>query len=235
MDNEGHKNLLYKKKKELFLLYRHTNDQNIKERYKKYSKILAKVIILAKRMHYKEIICKSKNKVKNTWKIVNEAKGKYNDRPNIQFLNFENNTIANQEKISNIFNDYFLSVAISLKKGNKEYENKIESIHYLHNCLNKPHKKMKWKYISTYEIEKIINSLNSKNSNGYDDISNRVIKISAPFIISPLTYICNAIFKNGTFPERLKYAMVIPKLKKGNQHEVSNYRLIYLLTAFSKK
>ena len=63
MDNEGHKNLL-EQKKELFLLYRSTNDQNIKERYKKYSKILAKVIILAKRMHYKEIICISKNKVK---------------------------------------------------------------------------------------------------------------------------------------------------------------------------
>ena len=93
---------------------------------------------------------------------------------------------------------------------------------------------MKWKYISTYEIEKIINSLNSKNSNGYDDITNRVIKISAPFIISPLTYICNAIFKNRTFPERLKYAMFTPILKKRNQHEVSNYRPISLLTAFSK-
>jgi len=61
-----------------------------------------------------------------------------------------------------------------------------------------------------------------------------VIKISASFIISPLTYICNVILKNGTFPERLKYAMVIPKLKKGNQHEVSNYRPISLLTSFSK-
>ena len=206
MDKESHKNFLYQKQKELFLLYRRTNDQNIKERYKKYSKILAKVIKLAKRMHYKEIIRKSKNKVKNTWKIVNEAKGKYKDKPNIQFLNFKNNTIANREKIANIFNDYFLSVANSLKKGNKDYENKIESIHYLHNCLNKPPQKMKWKYISTYEIEKIINSLNSKNSNGYDDISNRIIKISAPFIISPLTYICNAIFKNGTFPCLYQYS-----------------------------
>ena len=141
MDKESHKNFLYQKQKELFLLYRRTNDQNIKERYRKYSKILAKVIKLAKRMHYKEIIRKSKNKVKNTWKIVNEAKGKYKDKPNIQFLNFKNNTIANREKIANIFNDYFLSVANSLKKGNKDYENKIESIHYLHNCLNKPPQK----------------------------------------------------------------------------------------------
>ena len=74
MDKESHKNFLYQKQKELFLLYRRTNDQNIKERYKKYSKILAKVITLAKRMHYKENICKSKSKVKKTWKIVNEAK-----------------------------------------------------------------------------------------------------------------------------------------------------------------
>ena len=58
-----------------------------------------------------------------------------------------------------------------------------------------------------YELEKIIKSLNSKNSHGYDRISNKIIKASLPFIISPLTYIyiCNEILKTGIFPDRLKY------------------------------
>ena len=69
---------------------------------------------------------------------------------------------------------------------------------------------MNWKYATTYEIDKIIKSLSSKNSYGYDRISNKILKLSAPFIISLLTYICNA----GVFPDRLKYTLVKPIYKK---------------------
>ena len=69
---------------------------------------------------------------------------------------------------------------------------------------------MNWKYVTTYELEQIIKSLNSKNSHEYDGISNKIIKLSLPFIISPLTYICNEILKAGILPDRLKYALVKP-------------------------
>jgi len=39
---------------------------------------------------------------------------------------------------------------------------------------------------------------------------------------------------SGTFPTRLKYAIVKPILKKGNKENVTNYRPISLLTSFSK-
>jgi len=39
---------------------------------------------------------------------------------------------------------------------------------------------------------------------------------------------------SGTFPTRLKYAIVKPILKKGNKEKVTNYRPISLLTCFSK-
>jgi len=77
-------------------------------------------------------------------------------------------------------------------------------------------------------------SLRTKNTCGYDKISNRIIKLTAPFIISPLTYICNAVLSNGVFPDRLKYAVVKPIFKKGNKQEISNYRPISLFTFFSK-
>jgi len=93
---------------------------------------------------------------------------------------------------------------------------------------------MEWKYATTYELEKIIKSLKSKNSHGYEEISNKIIKLSASFIISPLTYIGNEILKTGIFPDRLKYAIVRPIFKKGDKHKTSNYRPISLLTSFSK-
>jgi len=68
----------------------------------------------------------------------------------------------------------------------------------------------------------------------YDEVSNHIIKLTAPFIISPLTYICNAVLSTGVFPDRLKYAEVKPIFKKGSKQEISNYRPISLLTSFSK-
>jgi hypothetical protein len=69
---------------------------------------------------------------------------------------------------------------------------------------------MKWHYTSTYEIGEIIKSLKSKNTSGYDEISMRILQLSAPYIVSPFTYICNMILNTGIFPDRLKYTIIKP-------------------------
>ena len=61
------------------------------------------------------------------------------------------------------------------------------------------------KNTTTGEIEKIIKELKSKKSCGYDEITTKILKISSPFIVSPLTYICNRMLSTGTFPDRLKF------------------------------
>jgi hypothetical protein len=85
-----------------------------------------------------------------------------------------------------------------------------------------------------HEIDKIIHSLKCKDSYGYDEVSTRILKISAPYILSPLTYICNKILSTAIFPDRLKFSEVKPLFKKGATTEFSNYRPISLLTSFSK-
>jgi hypothetical protein len=77
-------------------------------------------------------------------------------------------------------------------------------------------------------------SLISKNTGGYDEIYTHILKVSTPHIISPLTYICNAVLNTGTFPDRLKYAIIKPIFKKGDNQDITNYRPISLLTSFSK-
>ena len=69
---------------------------------------------------------------------------------------------------------------------------------------------------STGEIEKIINALPGKNACGYDEISTRILKASAPFISSPLCHI-NTSLNSGVFPTRLKYSIITPLHKKGEK------------------
>jgi hypothetical protein len=93
---------------------------------------------------------------------------------------------------------------------------------------------MENKYSTIKEIEQIINSLKTKNSFSYDGISTKILKLSAPFISSPINYICNRMLSQGVFQDRLKYATVIPLHRKGDRRIMSNYRPISLLTSFSK-
>ena len=62
------------------------------------------------------------------------------------------------------------------------------------------------KNTTTNEIEKIIKELKSKQSYGYDEITTEILKMSSPFIVSPLTYICNRMLSTGIFPDRLKFS-----------------------------
>jgi Notch-like protein len=61
-----------------------------------------------------------------------------------------------------------------------------------------------------------------------------MLKVSAPYISSPLNYICNKSIRSGTFPAPLKYSIVKPLFKKGDKENMTNYRPISILTLFSK-
>ena len=74
------------------------------------------------------------------------------------------------------------------------------------------------------EIEKIISSLQSENSYGYDDISMKILKINAPFISCALNYICNKSVSPGIFALPLKYSIMKPLFKMGDKKNMANYR-----------
>jgi len=87
---------------------------------------------------------------------------------------------------------------------------------------------------SAKEIENIIKSLKAKEPYGHDGITTNILKISAPFISSPLSDIFNRSMLSGIFPTRLKYATIKPVLKNGDKKSVANYRPISILPSFSK-
>ena len=104
--------------------------------------------------------------------------------------------------------------------------------HILQNCRSS-YPNIKFRYTSTEEIEKIIKSLKTKNAHGYDEISIKIFKWSAPFISSALTCIFNKSLEFGSFPSRLKYLTVILIFKTGDKLNISNFRPISLLISVS--
>ena len=152
-------------------------------------------------------------------------------------MNIDDKLSSNPLAVANDFNSCFSSVAENLLIKNFSWKNTINNsdpITYLRQNLSQLSSSVKLKSTTTHEIEKIIHSFKCKDSYGYDEISSRILKISAPYVFSALTYVFNEVLSTGIFPERLKFSEVRPLFKKGDITEFSNYRPISLLTSFSK-
>jgi hypothetical protein len=88
--------------------------------YKKYCKILTKVINLAKMMTYEKQIRNSKNKARTTWNLINREVWKKVMKENIQALNIEGKNDTNLNTIVEVFNKYFSGVAGTIYKQIKD-------------------------------------------------------------------------------------------------------------------
>ena len=84
------------------------------------------------------------------------------------------------------------------------------------------------------EIKTCITRLPSKNSSGYDDISNVILKEIGDTILMPLMFIFNNLLETGVFPSDMKIADISPLFKNGSKYLLNNYRPISLLPTISK-
>jgi len=199
-------------KRKLYLTYRKINNPTQIQYYKSYCQILSKVIMLTKKLHYNNLISKSNNKPKTTWNIVRTITSNRNTNNNITTMNVKNKFSSNSLKIANAFNSHFLLVAENLHKNfyGKNTNNHINPLSYLQQNFGHFSTLMKVKNTTTHEIDRIIHSIKSKDSSGYNEIFSRILKISAPYVLSSLTFIFNKILDTGVFPERLKFSEVNP-------------------------
>jgi hypothetical protein len=122
------------------------------------------------------IIISCNNKRISTWEIIKNETGKCKLHNSIEALMNKNTMVNNPQEIAQNFNDYFSTVAsniiYNMKKddtnGRMGDTSHPSHLNYLNNNLNTTFTNITWKHTSTYEISKIIESLNTSNSCGYD-------------------------------------------------------------------
>jgi hypothetical protein len=207
---------------------RNSDDIPLKKYYKQYCKILANVIKEAKKYTYNNQINKSTNKIKTNWNIIKTETNRHK----------RSTAMTDYHNSPEVFNNYFLTMCENIIKNirfNKQKHDTYNSPNYY--LLNQPHRvfpNINFKNTSAKEIKNIIKPLKAKESYGYDGITTKILKISTPFISSPLSYIFNKSMLSGIFPTRLKFATIKPILYNGDKKNVANCRQISILPSFSK-
>jgi hypothetical protein len=115
-------------------------------------------------------------------------------KENIQTLNTEGKNDTNLNTIVEVFNKYFSGVADTIHKQIKENckNVKTKSINYMtymSMAFRSTFPNIQIKETTSSEIERIIGSLKSSKTQGYDKIANNILKACKTLISVPLSYL----------------------------------------------
>jgi hypothetical protein len=197
---------------------------------KRYHRIYKRVISEAKKRHNdKQIICAS-NPAKMMWRLINKNMGNSGKSHKDIWLQNKLQKIIHPQKVADALNSYFIDKVEELVEENRNKSSDRLS-HILVNCNPNT---MFFYPISEEEIVTVVAKLKGKASAGFDEIPDFLVKDCIRCIKKPLTFIFNESIHQGVFPDLMKIAKIRPVHKKGNRHEISNYRPISVLSIFSK-
>ncbi len=174
-----------------------------------------------------------KGNIRKTWKVINIAIGKLNDKASITNTFLVNGTeITDTGVISEKFCDYFTNIGI-------DFANKIPPSHtsanaYMTKSKFRNPQSMFLAPTDQNEILGILNGLKAKNSTGHDNLSSKLFKSLGQSVTRPISMIVNKSMESGVVPDNMKKAKVIPLYKAKSKNEFANYRPISLLPTISK-
>ena len=184
----------------------------------------------AKKIFYENKIQQHLNDSYKLWQIMNEIIHKNNDKSTItnEFL-IDGKLTTDPNDIANGFGKYFSNIGAELAQklpshgvSHKSYLGTSQENSFFISPTN------------THEVTRVIDKLKSKNSTGFDNISNKTLKFFKNEIAAPLAILFNKSFQSGIVPDSMKLAKVLPIYKSKERNLMTNYRPISLLPCLSK-
>ena len=136
------------------------------------------------------------------WQIIRKVTNSQNDKSSIvDCLEIHQIKCYKLRLIAEEFASFFSTVG---KTYSDVIPNSWKSISEYMNRMNQSTNSMFLSPTTEWEISKIIQALKSKNSHGYDGISNKLIKEIRPALCRPLALLFNLSLRNGIFPDSYK-------------------------------
>lgn len=165
--------------------------------------------------------------IKKLWQLINNVIKHTHDKTSIiDYITVDNIKYHETKDVANQFGKYYSEIGAKL--ANKIKTTDHDNKYYLNKITTNP-KTMYIHNITSSAIIKYINKLPSKNSSGYNNNSNILLKQIKFAIAKPLTHIFKISFTSGIFPKKMKLSEIIPLYKKGHKDQMTNYRPILLL------
>ena len=199
------------------------------ETYNQYKNNFNKKLALAKKSYYKNKFNSCFKDIKQTWKTINSVLNKSKSKQKIvSILNERGDEVNNPSVVSNLFCNYFSTVAERLDAEIPLTQ--VDPMFYMNQPITNsfsPHP------ASTDEVCTLINSLKDKPCH-FSNIPVFIYKRIASRIAPIICDIFDSSINEGVFPDVLKLAMITPLHKGKSCVILNNYRPISILPLLSK-
>jgi hypothetical protein len=145
----------------------------------------------SKQQYYNSYFSNNVGRTKETWKGINSILSKAKGSIKIPKIVVNGTEISDPEAISNAFNEYFTEIGPNLAA-----QIPTNTSSAVINNINRNN----LVFESTVQISRLIDKLSICKESDLDNISVRLLKLSAPTTINSLAYIINLVICKGIIP-----------------------------------
>ena len=198
--------------------------------FKKKRNMIITLLKKSRESYYAEYFLENKSNIKETWKgIKNIINLNSRAESNINKIKKHNTYIDDKTEIVTEFNNFFSTVGKNIDEktpqSNKNFNEYLTENHQNYFVLQN---------VDYEEILHFLEKIKCSKSCGPTSIPNNLLKNHKCIFANILVPLINKSLCEGTFPDLLKLANVIPIYKKKDKLICSNYRPISLLSNLSK-
>ena len=157
-------------------------------------------------------------------------------------LQEEEETIVDNLKVANVFNDYFCDIALNIGFDDS-ITSSCEAIakHVSHPSVLKIKDMYKisddsfhFMSVDVITIDKKLCNIDNKKSQGYDNIPGKLLRLAHSALAPHPTYLVNECLRTPAFPYNMKNSELSPIYKRHDNLDKVNCRPVSVLTAVSK-
>ena len=198
--------------------------------YKKKRNMIILLLKKSKKSYYASYFLENKFNIKETWKCIkNIINLNKKAASRLTKIKTSRGYIDDRAEIANEFNDFFSTIGNKIDEKTPRTD---KSFTYYLSEANQ--NSFLLRNVDSHEILCLLNQLKNSKACGPSSIPNNLLKGHKNIFSPILASLINKSFTDGTFPELLKLANVIPVFKKKDKFLCSNYRPISLLSNISK-